>query len=45
LEDLESQISKAEADFSELDEVWKSEKAALQGTTQIKEVLLAQAPL
>ncbi len=39
LEDLESQISKAEQDFSEMDEVWKSEKAALQGTTQIKEEL------
>lgn len=39
LEDLESQISKAEADFSEMDEVWKAEKAALQGTTQIKEEL------
>jgi ATP-dependent Clp protease ATP-binding subunit ClpB len=39
LEDLESQISKAERDFSEMDEVWKSEKAALQGTTQIKEEL------
>ena len=39
LDDLESQISKAEQDFSEMDEVWKSEKAALQGTTQIKEEL------
>ncbi len=39
LEDLETQISKAERDFSEMDEVWKSEKAALQGTTQIKEEL------
>lgn len=39
LEDLEAQISKAEQDFSEMDEVWKSEKAALQGTTQIKEEL------
>jgi ATP-dependent Clp protease ATP-binding subunit ClpB len=45
LEDLESQISKAEADFSELDEVWKSEKAALQGTTQIKEELERARPL
>ncbi len=39
LEDLETQISKAEQEFSEMDEVWKSEKAALQGTTQIKEEL------
>ncbi len=39
LEDLETQISKSERDFSEMDEVWKSEKAALQGTTQIKEDL------
>ncbi len=39
LEDLEAQISKAEQEFSEMDEVWKAEKAALQGTTQIKEEL------
>ncbi len=39
LVDLESQISKAERDFSEMDEVWKAEKAALQGATQIKEEL------
>jgi ATP-dependent Clp protease ATP-binding subunit ClpB len=39
LEDLETQIGKVERDFSEMDEVWKSEKAALQGTTQIKEDL------
>ncbi len=39
LEDLEQQITKAEQEFSEMDEVWKAEKAALQGTTQIKEEL------
>jgi ATP-dependent Clp protease ATP-binding subunit ClpB len=39
LDDLEQQITKAEQEFSEMDEVWKAEKAALQGTTQIKEEL------
>jgi ATP-dependent Clp protease ATP-binding subunit ClpB len=39
LVDLDAHISKAEQEFSEMDEVWKSEKAALQGTTQIKEEL------
>ncbi|MCD7097470.1 ATP-dependent chaperone ClpB [Stenotrophomonas sp. MMGLT7] len=37
LADLESDIDKLEREFSDLDEVWKSEKAALQGTTKIKE--------
>lgn len=35
--DLESDIDKLEREFSDLNEVWKSEKAALQGTTKIKE--------
>jgi len=37
LADLESDIDKLEREFSDLDEVWKSEKAALQGATRIKE--------
>ena len=36
---LEEQIEKLEREFSDLDEIWKSEKAALQGTTHIKEEL------
>jgi len=39
LADLESQIEKLEREFSDLEEVWKSEKAALQGATHIKEEL------
>ncbi|VAW72245.1 ClpB protein [hydrothermal vent metagenome] len=37
--DLEEKIDVAEREFSDLDEIWKSEKAALQGTTHIKEEL------
>ena len=37
LADLESDIDKLEREFSDLNEVWKSEKAALQGATKIKE--------
>jgi len=39
LEDLEAQLAELEKDFSDLEEVWKSEKAAMQGTTHIKEEL------
>ncbi len=39
LENLESEISRLEKDYSDLEEVWKSEKAALQGTQHIKEEL------
>ena len=39
LADLEEQIERLERDFSDLDEIWKSEKAAVQGTTHIKEEL------
>ncbi|MCU0766783.1 MAG: ATP-dependent chaperone ClpB [Gammaproteobacteria bacterium] len=39
LGDLEAEINKVQRDFSELEEVWKSEKAALQGSTHIKESL------
>jgi ATP-dependent Clp protease ATP-binding subunit ClpB len=36
---LELEISRLEREYSDLDEVWKSEKAALQGSTHIKEAL------
>jgi ATP-dependent Clp protease ATP-binding subunit ClpB len=37
--DLESQIEKLEKDYSDLDEIWKAEKAQMQGATHIKEAL------
>src|SRR5579875_1418027 len=37
LADLEADIARQEREFSDLNEVWKSEKAALQGTAKIKE--------
>ena len=39
LTDLQAQIAHYEREFSDLEEVWKSEKAALQGTAQVKEEL------
>mgnify|MGYP000215098548 CR=1 FL=1 len=39
LEILQSEITKLERDYSELEEIWKSEKAALAGTQHIKEAL------
>jgi ATP-dependent Clp protease ATP-binding subunit ClpB len=39
LEELEEKIAEMEREFSDLDEIWKSEKAAVQGTTHIKEEL------
>jgi len=39
LGDLESQLGELEKEFSDLEEVWKAEKAAMQGTTHIKEEL------
>ncbi len=39
LGDLEAQLGELEKDFADLEEVWKSEKAAMQGTTHIKEEL------
>ena len=39
LADLESDIDALEREFSDLDEIWKSEKAALQGATRVKEQL------
>ncbi len=39
LADLETEITKLEREFNDLDEVWKSEKATLHGATRIKEQL------
>ncbi|MCP4992421.1 MAG: ATP-dependent chaperone ClpB [Gammaproteobacteria bacterium] len=39
LANLEGQIESQEREFSDLEEVWKAEKAALQGATHIKEAL------
>ena len=36
---LEDEIGNLEREYSDLDEVWKAEKAALQGTTHVKEAL------
>ncbi|MBL0164359.1 MAG: ATP-dependent chaperone ClpB [Xanthomonadales bacterium] len=37
LSDLEAEIDVLERDFSDLEEIWKAEKAAVTGTTKIKE--------
>lgn len=37
LADLEKDIAVLEREFSDLEEVWKSEKASLQGATRVKE--------
>jgi ATP-dependent Clp protease ATP-binding subunit ClpB len=37
--DLEEQIAKLDREFSDLNEIWKAEKASLQGTAHIKEEL------
>ncbi len=39
LNDLDSEISKLEREYNDLDEIWKSEKATVQGTASIKEEL------
>ena len=39
LADLDEHIGELEREYSDLDEIWKSEKSALQGTQQIKEEL------
>lgn len=39
LADLESEVAELERSYSDLEEIWKSEKAAVQGTTHIKEEL------
>jgi len=44
LADLEAEINTQEREFSDLNEIWKAEKAALQGTTKLKE-LIEQARL
>src|SRR5215469_5014507 len=36
---IEQDIKKLEREYSDLDEVWKAEKAAVQGASQIKEAL------
>ncbi len=38
-DDIESELDVLEREFADLEEVWKSEKAAMQGTTHIKEEL------
>ena len=39
IQDLEAQLGEFEKEFADLEEVWKAEKAAMQGTTHIKEEL------
>ena len=39
LEDLEHRIDKLEKEYADLEEIWKAEKATLQGAQQIKEAL------
>ena len=39
LGDLEAQLGELEREFADLEEVWKAEKAAMQGTAHIKEEL------
>jgi ATP-dependent Clp protease ATP-binding subunit ClpB len=39
LADLEKNIAELGKEYSDLDEIWKAEKASMQGTTQIKEHL------
>ncbi|UHQ19900.1 ATP-dependent chaperone ClpB [Lysobacter sp. KIS68-7] len=37
LADLEAEIARLEREFNDLEEIWKAEKATLQGATKIKE--------
>ncbi|MCZ6871046.1 MAG: ATP-dependent chaperone ClpB [Gammaproteobacteria bacterium] len=39
LEDLEQSIAELEKEYADLDEIWRAEKASLQGTQHIKEEL------
>jgi len=39
LENLQTEIGKLEREFSDLEEIWKAEKAAVQGAHHIKEAL------
>jgi ATP-dependent Clp protease ATP-binding subunit ClpB len=41
LADLEGEIEKLEREFNDLEEIWKAEKAAVQGTTKVKEQIEA----
>jgi ATP-dependent Clp protease ATP-binding subunit ClpB len=41
LADLESEIATLEREFNDLEEVWKAEKATLQGATKLKEQIEA----
>jgi ATP-dependent Clp protease ATP-binding subunit ClpB len=41
LADLESEISALEREFNDLEEIWKAEKATLQGATKVKEQIEA----
>jgi ATP-dependent Clp protease ATP-binding subunit ClpB len=39
LADIESQLDELEKEYADLEEIWKAEKAAMQGATDIKEEL------
>ncbi|NKN32576.1 ATP-dependent chaperone ClpB [Marichromatium bheemlicum] len=39
LADLEDEVGRLEREFADLDEIWKSEKAAVAGTAHVKEAL------
>jgi len=39
LDDLQAQLDELEKEYADLEEIWKAEKAALQGATHIKEEL------
>lgn len=39
LDDLQGELDRLEREYSDLDEIWKAEKSAVQGTTHIKESL------
>ncbi|MEM9533820.1 MAG: Clp protease N-terminal domain-containing protein, partial [Pseudomonadota bacterium] len=39
LEELEAQLADLEKEFADLEEIWRAEKASVQGSTQIKEAL------
>ena len=41
LADLEGEIAKLEREFNDLEEIWKAEKAAVHGTTKVKEQIEA----
>src|SRR3546814_17425776 len=42
LADLESAIEALEREYNDLEEVWKAEKATLQGATKVKEQIEAE---